>query len=371
MSGSGAQAPGAAAVEVFPIEGLREFSTRILRWRGVPEEDARLAADVLATADLRGIDTHGVARLAQYVEMFERGWINPRPEIRVVRETPSTATVDGDNGLGLVVGPRANRVAMDKADAVGSGSVAVRNSNHFGIGEYYALQGLPRDMIVWAMTNSPPQVAPLWGAEKMLGTNPMAIAFPGGEEPAVVIDVTTSAIAFGKVEHAARKGERIPEGCAVDRDGRMTTDPAEMLDGGALLPLGGDFQHGGHKGYCMATMVDMLSAVLSGANWGPYPPPFPANLPAPPRYVGKGVGHFFLALRIDGFIDPDEFKRQVDDWARTIRGTRPAVGTPGPMIPGEPNRRAEEKRRVEGVPVILPVVEQLRRLSAASGVPFD
>lgn len=371
MSAGGAGAPAAPAVEVFPIERLREFSTRVLEWCGVPDEDARLAADVLATADLRGIDTHGVARLAQYVEMFQRGWINPRPEVRVVRETPSTATVDGDNGLGLVVGPRANRVAMDKADAVGSGSVAVNNSNHFGIGEYYALQGLPRDMIVWAMTNSPPQVAPLWGAEKMLGTNPMAIAFPGGEEPAVVIDVTTSAMAFGKVEHAARKGERIPEGCAVDRDGRMTTDPREMLNGGALLPLGGDFQHGGHKGYCMATMVDMLSAVLSGANWGPYPPPFPADLPAPPRYVGRGVGHFFLALRIDGFIDPDEFKRQVDDWVRTIRGTRPAVGTPGPVIPGEPNRRAEEKRRVDGVPVILPVVEQLRRLSAAAGVPFD
>ncbi|HEV2736347.1 MAG TPA: Ldh family oxidoreductase [Longimicrobiaceae bacterium] len=371
MTAGGAQAPGVAAVEVFSAEALREFSTRVFRWRGVPEDDARLAADVLATADLRGIDTHGVARLAQYVEMFERGWINPRPEIRIVRETPSTATVDGDNGLGLVVGPRANRIAMDRADAVGSGSVAVRNSNHFGIGEYYALQGLPRDMIVWAMTNSPPQVAPLWGAEKMLGTNPMAIAFPGGEEPAVVIDVTTSAIAFGKVEHAARRGEPIPDGCAVDRDGRMTTDPRAMLDGGALLPLGGDFEHGGHKGYCMATMVDMLAAVLSGANWGPYPPPFPANLPPPPRYVGAGVGHFFLALRIDGFIDPDEFRRQVDDWVRTVRGTRPAAGTSGPVIPGEPNRLAEERRRADGVPVILPVVEQLRRLAAASGVPLD
>jgi len=370
VNGNGTESPAAPAVEVFPIEHLREFSVGVLESCGVPDEDARLAAEVLATADLRGIDTHGVARLGQYVEMFERGWINPRPDVRVVRETPSTATVDGDNGLGLVVGPRANLVAMDKAEAVGSGSVAVNNSNHFGIGEYYPLQGLPRDLIVWAMTNSPPQVAPLWGAEKMLGTNPMAIAFPGKEEPAVVIDITTSAMAFGKVEHAARKGERIPEGCAVDREGRMTTDPREMLEGGALLPLGGDFQRGGHKGYCLATMVDMLSAVLSGANWGPYPPPFPANLPAPPRYVGKGVGHFFLALRIDGFIDPDEFKTQVDDWVRTLRGSRPAAGTPGPVIPGEPNRLQEEKRRVEGVPVIAPVVAELRRLSAARGVPF-
>lgn len=360
----------AAPAETIPSGVLREFSARVFESCGVPEEDARQAADVLATADLRGIDTHGVARLGQYVEMFDRGWINPRPEVRVVRETPSTATVDGDNGLGLVVGPRANRIAMEKAEAVGTGSVAVRNSNHFGIGEYYPLQGLPRDLIVWAMTNSPPQVAPLWGAEKVLGTNPMAIAFPAKEEPPVVIDITTSALAFGKVEHAARKGERIPEGCAVDRDGRMTTDPREMLDGGALLPLGGDLQRGGHKGYCLAAMVDLLSAVLSGANWGPFPPPFPANLPAPPRYVGKGVGHFFLALRIDAFIDPDEFGRQVDDWIRTVRSTRPAAGTSGPIIPGDPNRRAEEARRAEGVPVIAPVAEELRRLSARTGVPL-
>ncbi len=365
-----AETAGAGA-ERYPIERLREFSVRVFRACGCPEEDARLAADVLATADLRGIDTHGVARLPQYHEMFERGWINPRPDVRVVRETPSTATVDGDNGLGLVVGPRANAVAMDKAEAVGSGSVAVGNSNHFGIGEYYPLQGLPRDLIVWAMTNSPPQVAPLWGAEKVLGTNPMAIAFPAGEEPPVVIDITTSAMAFGKVEHAARKGEPIPEGCAVDRDGRMTTDPREMLNGGALLPLGGDFQHGGHKGYCLAAMVDMLSAVLSGANWGPYPPPFPANIPAPPRYVGKGVGHFFLALRVDAFIDPAEFRRQADDWIRTVRGSRPAVGTPGPVIPGDPNRRAQEERSVHGVPVIRPVVEELRRVASATGVPFE
>jgi len=360
-----------AGVEVFPIEHLREFSARVLESCGVPEEDARLAADVLATADLRGIDTHGVARLAQYHEMLELGRTNPRPQVKVVREALATATVDGDNGLGIVVGPRANLLAMEKAEAAGTGWVAVSNSNHFGIAMYYALQGLPRDQVVWAMTNSPPQVAPLWGAEKMLGTNPMAIAFPGREEPPIVIDITTSAMAFGKVEHAARKGESIPEGCAIDRDGRMTTDPHAMLDGGALLPLGSDKDRGAHKGYCLAATIDILSAVLSGANWGPYPPPFPAHLAAPPRYVGKGVGHLFGALRISAFIDPDEFKGQIDDWVRTLRGTRPAVGTTGPIIPGDLERRAEAVRRAEGVPVILPVVQTLRTLSARTGVPFD
>lgn len=355
----------------FPIERLREFSVRVFVACGVPEEDAGLAADVLASADLRGIDTHGVARLAQYVEMFQQGRINPRPAIQVVRESPSTATVDGDNGLGLVVGPRANRMAMEKAEAVGSGWVAVRNSNHFGAGEFYPLQGVPRDMIVWAMTNSPPQVAPLWGAEKMLGTNPMAIAFPGLEEPAVVIDLTTSAFAFGKVEDAARRGVPIPEGCAIDREGRMTTDPNEMLNGGALLPLGSDRERGAHKGYCLAAMVDLLSGALSGASWGPFAPPFPAHLAPPARTVGQGVGHFFGAWRISAFIDATEFRRQVDDWVRTMRGTRPAAGTTGPLIPGEPNRRAEEHRRVHGVPVIGPVVDALRRVAAETGVPFE
>lgn len=362
--------PARSEVETFPVEHLREFSARVFEACGVPGEDARLAADVLAMADLRGIDTHGVARLGQYHEMLVLGRINPRPEIRVVRESPSTATVDGDNGLGLVVGPRANLLAMEKAEAVGSGWVAVRNSNHFGAGMYYPLQGLPRGLIVWAMTNSPPQVAPLWGAEKMLGTNPMAIAFPGGEEPPVVIDVTTSAMAFGKVEHAARKGEPIPEGCAIDRDGRMTTDPREMLDGGALLPLGSDRERGAHKGYCLAALIDILTGVLSGANWGPFAPPFPAHLPPPPRHPGKGVGHFFGALRVDAFVDPEEFKRQMDDWVRTLRGTRPAVGTPGPVIPGDIERQVEGVRREQGVPLIPAVVEVLRGLSIQTGVPF-
>ncbi|HET7231880.1 MAG TPA: Ldh family oxidoreductase [Longimicrobium sp.] len=360
-----------AAIELFPLEQLREFSTRVFEACGMPGEDALLAADVLASADLRGIDTHGVARLAQYHEMFEQGRVNPRPRIGIVRESPATATVDGDNGLGLVVGPRANQLAMEKAERVGTGWVAVRNSNHFGASEYYPLQGLSRELIVWAMTNSPPQVAPLWGAEKMLGTNPMAIAFPALEEPPVVIDFTASAISFGAVEYAARQGTPIPEGCAIDRDGRMTTDPVAMLDGGALLPLGGDRERGGHKGYCLAAMVDLLSGALSGASWGPFAPPFPAHLAEPARTVGAGVGHVFGAFQISAFIDPLEFRRQVDDWVRTMRATRPAAGTTGPLVPGDPNRRAEEARRVRGVPLSRPLLEKLRALSLRTGVPFD
>ena len=364
------ESPTRAEGRTFGIERLREFSTRVLEAFGVPAEDAAVAAGVLAGADLRGIDTHGVARLPQYVEMLEQGRINPRPDIRVVRETPATATVDGDNGLGLVVGPRANGMALEKAERVGTGWVVVRNSNHFGAGEYYPLQALRRGLIGWAMTNSPPQVAPLWGAEKMLGTNPMAIAFPALEEPPVVIDLTTSAFAFGKVEDAARRGISIPEGCAIDRDGRMTIDPHAMLDGGALLPLGSDRERGAHKGYCLGAMVDLLCGPLGGASWGPFAPPFPAHLPPPSRTVGEGVGHLFGAFQVAAFTDPLEFGRQVDDWIRTMRSTRPAAGTTGPLIPGDPIRRAEEVRRREGVPVIPPVVEALERVARRTGVPL-
>jgi L-2-hydroxycarboxylate dehydrogenase (NAD+) len=356
---------------VFPREQLREFTTRVFAHVGVPPDAAALAADVLAAADLRGIDSHGVARLSTYFDLLEAGAINPRPHIRVVRETASTATVDGDNGLGLVVGPKANEIAMDKAERAGSGWVSVCNTNHFGIAGYYPLRALERDLIGWAMTNSTKLVAPLWWAERMLGTNPLAIAFPGHEEPPIVIDLATPVVPLGKIEIALRKGERIPLGWVVDAEGRPTDDPRALIDGGALLPLGSDREHGGHKGYCLAMMVDVLCAVLSGANWGPYTPPFMLRQQIPERSVGKGIGHFFGALQIGGFVDPEEFKRQIDDLVRTFRRTRPAPGTSGPLIPGDPERAAEAQRVRDGIPLLPAVVEDLQQLSRRTAVPFD
>ena len=363
----------AAEVEskVFPIKALSEFSTRVFLRFGVPKDDALQAAEVLARADLRGIDSHGVARLHSYFDMLTLGRINPKPKIKMVRSTPSTATVDGDYGLGLVVGPQANRIAMDMAEKSGSGWVSVCNTNHFGIAGYYVLQALERDLIGWAMTNSTKLVAPLWGAERMLGTNPIAIAFPGKEEPPIVIDMATSAAAYGKIEIARRRGEPIPNGWAIDSEGRGTTNANEMIGGGAMLPLGSERERGGHKGYALAMMVDILCCVLSGANWGPFAPPFALRHEIPKRSVGKGIGHFFGAMRIDGFIDGDEFKRQVDDYIRVFRATKPAPGTNGPLIPGDPEREAEEVRRARGVPLILPVVEELRDISQKTGIPFE
>lgn len=360
-----------AEIKVFPVEALREFSTRVFLHFGCPKEDAAQAADVLARADLRGVDSHGVARLHSYFEMLGHGAINPKPQIKIIRSTLSTAAVDGDNGLGLVVGPRANCIAMDLAEKSGSGWVSVRNTNHFGIAGYYVLKALERDLIGWAMTNSTKLVAPLWGAERMLGTNPIAIGFPGKHEPPIVIDMATSAAAYGKVEMARRTGNPIPSGWAIDSTGVVTTKPEDMIDGGALLPLGSDREHGGHKGYCFAVMVDILSCVLSGANWGPFAPPFTLRQEIPTRSVGKGIGHFFGAMRIDGFIDPGSFKKQVDEYIRVFRATKPAPGANGPLIPGDPERQAEQSRQENGVPLVPAVIEELRDISDKTGVPFD
>jgi L-2-hydroxycarboxylate dehydrogenase (NAD+) len=205
----------------------------------------------------------------------------------------------------------------------------------------------------------------------MLSTNPIAIAFPGKLEPPIVIDMATSATAYGKIEIALRAGKSIPDGWAVDRDGRPATAPQQMIDGGALMPLGGDREHGGHKGYCLSSMVDILSCVLSGANWGPFAPPFALRQEIPSQSVGKGIGHFFGAMRIDGFIDADEFKNQIDAWVRVFRATKPVPGSHGVQIPGDPERLAELNRRKNGVPLATAVVADLRDISARTRIPFE
>ncbi len=357
----------------YSHEHLADFTTQVFEHYGIPRGDAQLAAGVLSASDLRGIESHGVARLLAYAGLLKEGRVNPRPNLKILRETPSTAAIDADNGLGLVTGPRANEIAMEKAEAVGSGWVTVNHANHFGIAGYYPLQALKRDLIGWAMTNASPLVAPLWGAERMLGTNPIAIAFPGDEEPPIVMDFATSAVAFGKVQMAAHKGQSLPLGWAVDQFGAETTLPEAMKEGGALLPVGSDRDRGGHKGYCLSALVDILTSVLGGANWGPFAPQFVMRecIAEKERSVGKGLGHFFGAMQINGFMDPPEFKQRIDEWIRTFRATKPAPGTDGVLIPGDPERAAETERRKNGIPLVLPVVEELREVSRMTGVPFE
>jgi L-2-hydroxycarboxylate dehydrogenase (NAD+) len=360
-----------ASVTVFRVDYLRLFTEQVFRYFEVPAADARQAADVLLSADLKGIDSHGVARLRTYVDMLTHRRINPTPRIQIVRERKSVCTVDGDNGLGLVVGPAANRIAMDRADQYGSGWVSVCHTNHYGIASYYALEALKRDQIGWSMTNSTKLVAPLWGAERMLGTNPIAIAFPSGKYKPVVIDLATSAAAYGKIEIAKRRQQPIPKGWAIDQDGNVTDSPTAMIDGGALLPLGSTRDLGGHKGYCLSAMVDILTSVLSGANWGPFAPPFALRQEIPTRSVGKGIGHFFGAMSIEGFMDVQELRTRVDEWIETFRLTKPVPGQTAVLIPGDPEHEQEAIRSVNGIPLIDPVVADLTEVSRITGVPFD
>ncbi|XOV94982.1 MAG: Ldh family oxidoreductase [Bacteroidota bacterium] len=349
---------------------LKEFTSNVFQSFGVGERDAILASEVLSKSDVRGIDSHGVARLKSYVEMFSIGRLNPKPNVKIIRDKKSVATVDGDSGLGLVVGPKANDIAMDKAAAHGSGWVSVCNTNHYGIASYYSLKALERDMLGWSMTNTSSIVSPLWGAKGMLGTNPISIAFPGLRNPPIVIDLATSVVALGKVEIARRQGRSIPKGWLIDKEGNDTSDPSDMF-GGNLLPLGSTREMGGHKGYCLASMVDILCGVLSGANWGPFVPQFALYETPPDKAVGKGIGHFFGAMEIDGFEEVNVFKKRIDDWIEEFRRTPPLPGHDAVLIPGDPERIAEEERSVKGIPVIQAVLDDLVNISKHTNVGFD
>ncbi len=343
----------------YPYLQLLHFTKTVFEKIGCSVADAELAAKVLLSADLRGIDSHGVARLSGYVRLWEVKRVNANPEIRIIHESPSTAVIDGDGGLGLVVAPYAMQVAIDKAKIAGTGWVSVQNSNHFGIAGYHAMMALQNDMIGWAMTNASPLVAPTFSVERLLGTNPICVAIPAGEEPAFVADLATTTAANGKLEILQRKNEKAPLGWVQDKYGNSSVNPHELKSGGALLPLGGDREHGSHKGYALGSIVDIFSAVLSGANYGPWVPPFPAYVPMPEEQPGKGIGHFFGAMRIDAFRKPEEFKEHMDKWIRRFRSAKTIEGEEQVLIPGDPEREMEENRMRSGIPLLHPVEEDL------------
>jgi LDH2 family malate/lactate/ureidoglycolate dehydrogenase len=347
---------------------LRSFTENIFLSMGCSDEHAALSADVLLQADLRGIDSHGVARLVGYVRLWEKKRINANPNITIVHETATTATVDGDAGLGLVVAPFAMRLAIQKAEQYGSGWVSVRNSNHFGIAGYHALMAVEKNMIGFAMTNASPLVAPTYSNERLLGTNPMCYAFPAGEYPPVVVDMATSAAANGKLEIAQRAGKQVPEGWIQDANGNYTTDPHALKNGGSLLPLGSDREHGSHKGFGLSATVDILSAVLSGANYGPWVPPFVSFLEPPDDPVGLGIGHFVGAMRVDGFRPVDEFKTHLDNWITRFKSSSTVDPSQKVIIPGEPELEAEAERRQNGIPLVDEVVNDLNSLAERFGV---
>lgn len=342
----------------------------VFRKIGCSETDAVTATRVLLSADLRGVDSHGIARLSGYVRLWEAGRVNATPVVKIVHETPSTAVVDGDSGLGLSVAPFAMGVAIEKARLVGTGWVSVQNSNHYGIAAAHAMMALEEDMIGISMTNASALVAPTFSVERLLGTNPICVAVPAGEEQAFVADMATTTAANGKLEILQRKKEAAPEGWIQDAQGYSTTDAHALKSGGALLPLGGDREHGSHKGYALGAIVDIFSAILSGANYGPWVPPFPAYVPMPENMPGKGIGHFFGAMRIDAFRPATDFKHHMDQWIRRFKSAKTIPGAERVIVPGEPELELEHIRRNEGIPLLDPVIADLKLLGERFSIPF-
>ncbi len=335
---------------------------------GASADQASLAAEVLLAADLRGVESHGIARLSGYVRLCEAKRIDIQANPGIKYETLSTAVIDGKSGLGLLVAPYAMKVAIEKAQVCGSGWVSVQNSSHFGIAGVHSMLALEKDMIGIAMTNASPTVAPTFSKTRLLGTNPISISIPAGREKPFVSDFATTTAANGKLEVLQRKGMPAPSGWVQDVNGHGTTDAKALINGGAMLPLGGDREHGSHKGYMLGAIVDILSGVLSGANYGPFVPPFPAYLPMPSFMPGNGIGHFFGAMRIDAFRPADEFKKEMDEWIRQFRNAEPVDPRQPVLIPGDPERELEADRMKNGIPVNGKVEKDLLDLGQRFGI---
>ncbi len=359
---------------VVRAEPLKAFCIHVFERLGVPARDAEIVADNLVTANLRGVDSHGVARLRRYVNGIRDGMMVVNPTVKVIAETPATAAIDAGGGLGQPVSYHAMRKAIDKALDVGAGFVVVRNSNHYGIAGYYAMMALEHDCIGISMTNAAVLVVPTFGRDAMLGTNPIAVAAPAGKERPFVLDMATSTVPRGKLEVYRRQEREIPLGWATDETGSPTNDPARVLDnllarrGGGLLPLGGAGElMGGHKGYGLALLVDVLCAVLSGAAY--------ANLVYPKSADGKplpsNIGHFFGAWRIDAFRPVDEFKAAMDDLQRRLKDAPKAEGQNRIYIHGEKEFEEAGRRAREGIPLSPKVAADLRAIAQELDIDYE
>jgi LDH2 family malate/lactate/ureidoglycolate dehydrogenase len=337
------------------IEVLREFAESCFLKIGIYPDHASIAAGVLVESDLRGIESHGVVRLKDhYIDRISNGGTNPKPKIRILHEAQSTALMDGDAGVGLVVGYRAMELAIQKAGVTGAGFVSVTNSRHFGIAGYYPTMAISHDMIGIAMTNASPLVVPTFGSVPMLGTNPISIAAPVDDGPPFILDMATSVVSAGKLEMAIRNGEEIPEGWAMDLSGSSTTDPKIARTSQRFLPLGSHPENSNYKGYGLGIVVDILCGVLSGIGASPG--------------LGKNFGHFFGALRIDSFRPAKEFKQMMTEMGKDLRAT-PTVPGYGPVIvPGDKEQMVKEERLINGVPLKPEVVESLLFLGQELGV---
>ena len=339
-------------------ELLSKFCARVLERLGLSGDDAAIAADNMVTANLRGVDTHGVMRMSYYTAKLKAGSINTSANLKPIKESAATALIDGQNGLGQVVAYRAMEVAIKKARETGVAWVSVRNSNHFGTCAHYSMMALPNDMIGFSTTNASPKLAPTGGIDPLFGNNPWSFAVPAGEELPVVLDLANSVVAAGRIRMAQKEGRPIPEGWALTRDGEPTTDPTQALKG-ILLAIGG------YKGYGITLMMDFLTGVLANSAYGP-------------RVHGvddaadvAGVGHSFMVLSVSSFDDVPAFKARVDSYIREIKGSRKAKGTDEIFLPGELEYRKMRQRMKDGIPLQPKIVEDLRGYGEEFGIPFE
>jgi LDH2 family malate/lactate/ureidoglycolate dehydrogenase len=352
------------------VESLREFTVNVFNKLSVPAEDAKIAADILITADQRGIGSHGLQRLKRYTNGLKSGVMQPTMNIEILKETSNTLLISGGDGLGQVTSYQSMKLVIDKALENNIAFAAVRDSNHYGIAGYYSMMALEHDLIGLSLTNSAPLVVPTYGKNAIMGTNPLSIAVPAGKERPFVLDMATSTVPRGKLEVYERVGKTMPVTWATDESGNPTQDIPRVLTnlidkkGGGLLPLGGaEEESGGHKGYGLCLAADILSGVLSGSTFGP-------NL-----YAGKNVpakvSHFFGAIRIDAFIELDLFKSIMDAYIITLKHSEKAPSKDRIFIHGEKEYELYEQQKEE-VGIYYEVVEELRQIGAEVNihVPF-
>lgn len=350
---------------LFPAEGLRGFMERVLEKAGARPEDARIVADVLLAADMRGVESHGIIRLfPYYAHRLRKGLINPHPQMSVIQETAATLALDGDNGLGHPTGYRAMQRCIEKAQQSGAAVVTVRNSNHYGIAGYYAMLTLPHNMIGLSFTNAASLVAPTYGRTAILGTNPIAVAAPSGRERPYVLDMATSIVPIGKVTVYERAGLEIPYGWGIDSEGQVSTDPRKVFYGGALMPLGGTDEMRGYKGYGLALLVEILCGVLAGSAFG-------RTVDSDSKQKVSRIGHCFMALRVDAFRPLIDFQRDMDALICQLKDAPKAAGHDRIYIHGEKEFDRVERSQREGVPLLGGVVQSLIEDGREAGVEFD
>jgi L-2-hydroxycarboxylate dehydrogenase (NAD+) len=337
---------------------LQDWLQNVFETHHLPPADALTAARALVKASLRGVDSHGVARTPMYCERLRRGVANPTPNMSVERVAPAAALVDGDDGLGLVVGHRAMDEAIAIAQEYGIGLAGVKRSGHYGMGALYVLQAIEARCTGLAFTNASPALPVYGGRTKFLGTSPFAAGAPAGEAPPFVLDMACSIVARGKLKYAAQRGEAIPQGLALDRDGRPTTDGAKAFEG-VVLPMGGV------KGSGLSLLMEVLSGVLTGAAFGgEVKNPF-TGLDGP-----QGTGHFFMAMKADLFMPLEAFENRMQTLAERVKAQPKAEGVDDILMPGEPETRNEHQRQSSGIPLTQDVFESLVLEGDRTGVAF-